>query len=204
MPGFITTSVGSLAAGWHVANVSVSRDIAQNNPFKAFGTDSQIAFFLDWGKKPNATQGILEGIWGFTTPNPTPVRITDIRDGTSNTLLIGERPPTGDQYLGSWQGYEAEAGIGVAGTEVWANQAGTSWAGPAWGNGPPCPYPAYYGPGSLQDPCSYNHLWSFHTGGSNFALGDGSVRFISYNINYQTLLSLATRAGGEVISDPNY
>ncbi len=42
--------------------------------------------------------------------------------------------------------------------------------------------------------------YSFHTGGAQFALGDGSVRFISENINFSLFISLATPAGGEVIS----
>jgi prepilin-type processing-associated H-X9-DG protein len=59
--------------------------------------------------------------------------------------------------------------------------------------------PAYYGPGNSNDICSYNHPWSNHTGGSNFAFGDGHVQFIAYGVNYQTIIALATRSGGEVI-----
>jgi prepilin-type processing-associated H-X9-DG protein len=64
--------------------------------------------------------------------------------------------------------------------------------------------PAYFGPGKSTDFCSYNHLWSNHTGGANFAFGDGSVRFINYSINYQVLFYLSTRAGGEVINDNSF
>jgi prepilin-type processing-associated H-X9-DG protein len=104
-----------------------------------------------------------------------------------------------------------ETGMGVGGTDVWATQTG-SVAGPAnilgggsgWG-GPPCPNPPYYfGPGSPTNICSYNHLWSNHTGGANFAFGDGSVHFISYNVNYQVILYLATRNGGEVINGNSF
>ncbi len=42
---------------------------------------------------------------------------------------------------------------------------------------------------------------SFHTGGVHLGMADGSVRFISNNINLPTLQALATIQGSEVISD---
>jgi prepilin-type processing-associated H-X9-DG protein len=43
---------------------------------------------------------------------------------------------------------------------------------------------------------------SYHTGGVNVVLMDGSVRFVSNSVATATWLSLGTRAGGEVI--PNF
>jgi prepilin-type N-terminal cleavage/methylation domain-containing protein/prepilin-type processing-associated H-X9-DG protein len=45
---------------------------------------------------------------------------------------------------------------------------------------------------------------SYHAGGVNVALLDGSVRFIKDSINPQTWWALATKAGGEVISSDSY
>ncbi|WP_237228423.1 DUF1559 domain-containing protein [Rubinisphaera sp. JC750] len=42
---------------------------------------------------------------------------------------------------------------------------------------------------------------SYHDGGAQFLLGDGSVRFISENIDRTTFNELATRAGGEVVGE---
>ena len=39
---------------------------------------------------------------------------------------------------------------------------------------------------------------SGHSGGANWALGDGSVRFISYSVDVNQLMNMATMAGGEV------
>lgn len=43
---------------------------------------------------------------------------------------------------------------------------------------------------------------SYHTGGVNYLLGDGSVSFASSNINRGVWLGIGTRAGGEVVSRP--
>jgi prepilin-type N-terminal cleavage/methylation domain-containing protein/prepilin-type processing-associated H-X9-DG protein len=46
-----------------------------------------------------------------------------------------------------------------------------------------------------------NAPYSFHTGGVNALLGDGSVRFIRASIELKTFAALATRANGEVVTD---
>jgi prepilin-type processing-associated H-X9-DG protein len=162
------------------------------------------------------TEGIIQGVFWpaqfaqFGIRASPRVTMAGITDGTSNTVMIGERPPAADKSEGTWEGVWGEAGMGVAGTDVWATQTGSIRFGGVFGifgpgaGGPPCPTPSYFGPGSSTNICSYNHLWSNHTGGTNFAFGDGSVRFISYNINYQTLFYLSTRAGGEVINGSSF
>jgi prepilin-type processing-associated H-X9-DG protein len=43
------------------------------------------------------------------------------------------------------------------------------------------------------------HFWSPHPGGANFAIADGSVRFIAYTAN-DIMPALASRAGGEAVT----
>lgn len=43
--------------------------------------------------------------------------------------------------------------------------------------------------------------YSFHTGGANFTRGDGSVQFLSDNIDFRSFISLATVNGGETINE---
>jgi prepilin-type processing-associated H-X9-DG protein len=39
-----------------------------------------------------------------------------------------------------------------------------------------------------------------HTGGAHFGFLDGSVRFLSNSMDYQTFLSISTRNGAEVVN----
>lgn len=50
----------------------------------------------------------------------------------------------------------------------------------------------------------FNHLpmGSFHTGGANFCLGDGSVRFLNDTMNFSLYQSLATVNAGEATAPP--
>jgi prepilin-type N-terminal cleavage/methylation domain-containing protein/prepilin-type processing-associated H-X9-DG protein len=135
------------------------------------------------------------GIIGNSTGPNTVVSITD---GTSNTLLVGERPPGIDSY---WGWYAETTGIDEnSGVQ---NAAGASYYGSDQ-NGNPCyggPYVYGSGPNTVVNPCSFNWMWSPHTGGANFVMADGSVRFINYSAA-SVMPALATRAGGEVASAP--
>jgi prepilin-type N-terminal cleavage/methylation domain-containing protein/prepilin-type processing-associated H-X9-DG protein len=50
----------------------------------------------------------------------------------------------------------------------------------------------------------YHNAASYHPGGANVGLADGSVRFVKSSIGMQTWWALGTRAGGEVISSDSY
>jgi prepilin-type N-terminal cleavage/methylation domain-containing protein/prepilin-type processing-associated H-X9-DG protein len=149
----------------------------------------------------------MNGVF-FSAPNPyqggggaQPIRLTDITDGTSNTLLIGERPPSQDLVFGWWF---AGAGYDGSGTgDVVLGAAEVDYAASLGCAATMVGLQA----GDLTNPCDQVHFWSLHPGGANFALADGSVRFITYyddNVSgpiNPLLQALTTRAGGEVIND---
>jgi prepilin-type processing-associated H-X9-DG protein len=119
------------------------------------------------------------------------VKFTDVTDGLSNTLMLAERPPSADLNWGWWGFTPIDTHLGAANTA----RVFTS------GINGTCPLgQARFQPGNILDNCDFHHWWSLHTGGANFALGDGSVRFVAYSSSPITLL-LATRAGGEVTGD---
>jgi prepilin-type N-terminal cleavage/methylation domain-containing protein/prepilin-type processing-associated H-X9-DG protein len=51
---------------------------------------------------------------------------------------------------------------------------------------------------------TFTNSGSYHPGGVNILMGDGSVKFIKSTINQVTWWALGTKAGGEVISSDSY
>jgi prepilin-type N-terminal cleavage/methylation domain-containing protein/prepilin-type processing-associated H-X9-DG protein len=101
------------------------------------------------------------------------VKFSGITDGSSNTLIIGERPPSSDLYFG-WQW----AGVGD-----YPHFGATDVVLGVYERVLPDSQPDFFRRGKLYDPGNIEryHFWSLHAGGGgNWALADGSVRFISY------------------------
>lgn len=121
-------------------------------------------------------------------------RFAEFQDGLSNTILIGERPPSRDRYFGWWY-----AGYGQNGTSSLDSLLGTKEINLGTRGNLACRIgPHAYGPGNAGDQCSCLHYWSYHSGGAQFCYADGSVRFIAYD-SANILSALGTIAGGEVV-----
>lgn len=124
-------------------------------------------------------------------------RAAEIRDGLSNTLMMGERPPSKDQYYGWWY-----CGYGQAGTSSLDSVLGVRELNTYLYDNAMCSRGPYeFGPGDANFQCSSLHFWSEHPGGAVFAFADGSVQMLSYEAN-QILPQLATVAGKEVVDRP--
>lgn len=125
-------------------------------------------------------------------------RIADIKDGTANTAMVGERVGGDTIYMKGGQVHPNSAMLGPSNGGGW----GDIMNGETWYAGT-----LYDGSGTPPDqgPCAINcsnyrngGFFSFHPGGAQFCLADGSVRFVSETIDAFTFAALTTRNRGEV------
>jgi len=124
---------------------------------------------LSWG----------DGIF-FRVDSHRPRRIADVRDGTSNTFLIGEDLPLKNRHCSWPYANNANGTCGIA-----PNARTTSGA--------------EYGPADWPNVYSFHSL---HANGLHFAFADGSVHFLQDSINLATYRALATMQSGEPVEVP--
>jgi prepilin-type processing-associated H-X9-DG protein len=141
-----------------------------------------------WGTKNafNGEAGVMRAFSDYTQGGTA--SMASVRDGTSNTILVGEGLPAED-----------------ANNEFW------TFTGAASGTTIPLNWDTSLTTGGFGD-SNWNSRFSYaargfksrHPGGANFLFGDGSVKFIKESINPLTYNALGSRAGGEVISADQY
>jgi len=134
------------------------------------------------------------------------VKIAEIIDGTSNTILVGENSAAGSQMWAMGKPWGKFCDVCSA-----PNQAmGPAWTDWQWSTGTDL---SGRTPGSVHTygtesngNCSincenYRNFYSFHVGGAHVALCDGTVRFISQNVNLETMVRLHLFGDGQVVGE---
>jgi hypothetical protein len=128
----------------------------------------------------------VQGVFG----NSGAAKIAMLVDGTSNTIAIGEAVGGARRKMSANYGPWGMIGThtcchGRTPTGPKSNLAHADWTLNKGRYGINVPYDG--------DPQGRHYAWVFssvHTGGAHFLLGDGTVRFISENIDYPTFVWL--------------
>jgi len=120
---------------------------------------------------------------GMLWANPTSVRISDVHDGTSRTLFVGE------SHYAEWQ---KEAGCPPL--SHWL--APWSVSGTVYGINFNYQFDPY--PNGFLTGCGFR---SRHPGGAQFLLGDGAVQYMSDSVDMIIFSALGTKNGNETVDE---
>lgn len=134
-------------------------------------------------RRPEWTESDFEGNGLFG--RNTAVKMTQIIDGSSNTLAIGERCIR--NYAATWPGIIYRDDCGFRGNQM---VLGTAF------------YPINEPPREFNFDCEGNGSANFssnHSGGANFLFCDGSVHFLSQTVEMKIFGRLAQRNDGESV-----
>jgi prepilin-type N-terminal cleavage/methylation domain-containing protein/prepilin-type processing-associated H-X9-DG protein len=180
------------------------------------------------------SRATVDGMFHTTGPGSEPqanqrgVTIVDVKDGTSNTILLGERiigDPAMDSYLNAPTGVITPSPTppiqSATGYCLWAMPPGpnaaasllgaeasigfshpTVWTPPVSpfpGQPPPPPPPVPWDDLKLTWWARLGSYGSFHQGGVNVAHADGSIHFMKRQTLGPVLAALSTRNGNEVV-----
>lgn len=201
---------GTSPLGWGTNNPPI---IAVTDYAGVYGVHP--AFSAATGIVPANPFGVITNSNGA---DPYPVAITDIKDGTSNTILVAESAGKPFLFQGTvQQGLNLSlhgtngGGWSRPATEIWligfADKYGTIPGGSftvnaANGVDTGGTYPLAAPAGAALGTEGSGQIYGFHTGGANIALADGSVRMLTSNVSAAIVSSLVTRANSDVV--PGY
>jgi prepilin-type N-terminal cleavage/methylation domain-containing protein/prepilin-type processing-associated H-X9-DG protein len=213
-------------------SVCPAQAINPNPGSTAVGLVALTTYGGNGGSRPHPLdEAKADGMFHSTGPGSKPranqsgVRLVGVKDGTSNTILFGERvvgDPGLDSYLAAPLTPTPDPmPQGAAPYSVWAPPPGphatgallhgqvtigythpTVWTppeppGPGLPAPPPPPVP--WPPLAVQWWARLGAHGSWHTGGTNVAMADGSVRFLRQTLPQPVLMAMSTRSGGEVV-----
>ncbi len=118
------------------------------------------------------------------------MQIAHVRDGTSNTVMIGEMQRlTGDRNTPG-----SSAVCFPTSQDGWAVGGAATKFNTDYGYDPA-------NPGGMNNRF-FEAPGSEHSGGAQFGMADGSVHFVSENIDSRIFNALGSCAGGEVVQLP--
>jgi prepilin-type N-terminal cleavage/methylation domain-containing protein/prepilin-type processing-associated H-X9-DG protein len=164
-------------------------------------SDEQIGTFTVSGTSSLVAHANYVGVFGTNEPEPEPypslgngtffratgalgVRFGDVRDGLSQTFVVGER--SSDIALSTWVG-------AIPGAQVPLRRDPSEAEGHFF---------LVLGRGDHQPNAPESHIddfYSRHSQGLNCLFGDGSVQSVSNSVSPAVWAAIQTRSGGEVV-----
>ncbi len=193
----------------------------------AQGTQGMFTYAINNGAMPRPYQGqghngFAAYVGGNANPGDTPVAASDVIDGLSQTAAYSEilPDPGSNPYIPNatsrnWESCTSPATCRAAcngDTTSIDNReyGGSAWA-MAWGafksgythtmNPMETSCYSINNTGTDWGNTSLTAAGSGHVGGVNVLMGDGSVRFVSTNVNWLTWLAVGTRNGSETVGE---
>jgi len=196
-------------------------DVLPNNPIVQQGMTYALTSYGGNGgmRSYPAQTATTDGIFHSTgpasepLPNQRPVRLKDVRDGASRTLLFGERshtdagletfvPAGWTQTFFEWGWWAASAGRKSVGQVTMSACAPINYRLPfnyttRKSYSPPVGSSAALQAYIILRQCAWG---SNHPGGANFTRADGSVHFTNEAMELDVLEAISTRSGSELLS----
>ncbi|WP_149500000.1 DUF1559 domain-containing protein [Roseiconus lacunae] len=205
VPTFICPSGGDATTmGWGLKHGSIGipeDDIAEQDRYHVVRSDYDAMAGIEVLPDPlapnvnaNSVEYVRWGIWGwpvFDTPTTTGSRLLryrqgrfrDVRDGLSHTIAVVERAGKPTDILNGRPNvtsgnpnadYPGQVGWSASNTFIWSIHAN----------------------GVGVNESNSVGMFSFHSGGANIGIADGSVRFLSDSSDFETLTKLYGRSDG--------
>lgn len=170
--------------------------------FTPTGVHTDINTSLPAGRQFSPTTDLRGALSIYNATTNPKNKISDITDGLSQTILLGECAGREDVWRKRVK-YPLDYGSGNirARGGAWSTNDNVYTIGSRTTTN--------FGPGTTTIPGrlainnsnEYGHcFYSFHSGGANFALADGSVRFLSESVDLKLLADMVTRAAGEPLN----
>ena len=201
------------------ADILPQNPIVSGNAYYAFTSYGGNGGTRSYDPKLATNDGLffVIGPGSETAPDGRPVRMADVIDGVANTILFGERShfdPNQESLVARFASAGGGGGGGggsaslskISAVGWWATSAGRLAAGdvtlsaaaaisfrapPAAANA--ADFQAIYN----QRLCAFG---SNHSGGANFALADGSTRFLRQTVSQPVLTLLCVKNDGQVVA----